>query len=131
MSDTSVYGETFSPVVQLQTVRVVLAVAAQLNLEIVMMDLPKAFLLGKLDDSRPINMYAPDGGYGLPGNYGCSYFRFMALQFPLASSLKHFLNLFALLASLTSVVMMPVYSNATAAYLWLVNFRDLHLPLKL
>ena len=41
MSDSAIYDETFSPVVQLQTVRVVLAVAAQLNLELVMMDLQK------------------------------------------------------------------------------------------
>ena len=50
----------------MKTVRVLLAVAAQLNLEIVAMDFPKAFLLGKMDDSKPIYMYAPEG-FGQPG----------------------------------------------------------------
>ena len=58
--------DNFSPVVQMKTVRVLLAVAAQLNLEIVTMDFPKAFLLGKMDDSKPIYMYAPEG-FGQPG----------------------------------------------------------------
>jgi len=58
--------DKFSPVVQLQTVRVVLAVAAQLNLELVFLDLPKAFLLGRMDLTKPVYMYAPEG-FGEPG----------------------------------------------------------------
>jgi hypothetical protein len=53
--------DNFSPVVQMKTVRLLLAVAAQLNLELLTMDFPKAFLLGKMDDSKPIFMHAPEG----------------------------------------------------------------------
>jgi hypothetical protein len=53
--------DNFSPVAQMKTVRLLLAVAAQLNLELVTMDFPKAFLLGKMDDTKPIFMYAPEG----------------------------------------------------------------------
>ena len=59
-------SDNFSPVAQMRTVRVLLAVAAQLNLELVTMDFPKAFLLGKMDKSKPIFMHAPEG-YGSPG----------------------------------------------------------------
>jgi hypothetical protein len=59
-------SDNFSPVAQMRTVRVLLAVAVQLNLELVTMDFPKAFLLGKMDKSKPIYMHAP-GGYGVPG----------------------------------------------------------------
>ena len=55
--------DRYSPVAQMKSIRVLLAVAAQLNLEIVTMDFPKAFLLGKMDKTRPIFMYAPEG-YG-------------------------------------------------------------------
>ena len=58
--------DRYSPVAQMKSIRVLLAVAAQLNLEIVTMDFPKAFLLGKMDKSRPIFMFAPDG-YGERG----------------------------------------------------------------
>ena len=93
MTDTDVYGDTYSPVVQLQTVRVVLAVAAQLNLELVMMGLPKAFLLGKLDESRPIYMYAPEDLASME-KFGFSYYPPMVSPSRLASSLKHSPSLF-------------------------------------
>jgi hypothetical protein len=53
-----------SPVVQLQTVRVILAVAAQLNLELVFLDLPKAFLflMGRMDLTKPLSLHACTGG---------------------------------------------------------------------
>ena len=53
--------DNFSPVTQMRTVRLILAVAAQLNLELVTMDFPKAFLLGKMDKTKPIFMHAPEG----------------------------------------------------------------------
>ena len=58
--------DKYSPVVQLQTMRVILAVASQLNLELVFLDLPKAFLMGRMDLTKPLYMFAPEG-YGKPG----------------------------------------------------------------
>jgi hypothetical protein len=58
--------DKYSPVVQLQTVRVILAVAAQLNLELVFLDLPKAFLMGRMDLTKPLYVFAPEG-CGEPG----------------------------------------------------------------
>jgi len=53
--------DKFSPVAQMRTVRTAMATAAQLNLQLVTLDFPKAFLLGKMDDAKPIFMYAPRG----------------------------------------------------------------------
>jgi hypothetical protein len=58
--------DNFPPVAQMRTVRLILAVAAQLNMELVTMDFPKAFLLGKMDAAKPICMFAPEG-FGNPG----------------------------------------------------------------
>ena len=55
-----------SPVGQMKSVRVILAVAAQLNMELVTMDFPEAFLLGKMGQGKPICMFAPEG-FGKPG----------------------------------------------------------------
>ena len=51
----------YSPVIQMKTVRLILAVAAQLNLELVTVGFPKAFLLGKVDKSKPTYVFAPEG----------------------------------------------------------------------
>jgi len=65
MEDTSDGDDRFSPVTQMKTVRVIFAVAAQLNMEIFTMDFPKAFLLGRMSGFKKIYMHAPDG-FGEP-----------------------------------------------------------------
>jgi hypothetical protein len=59
--------DRFSPVLQMRSARVVIAVAAQLNMQLVTLDFPKAFLLGKMDAARPIFMHAPQGFEKFPG----------------------------------------------------------------
>ena len=61
MENNAGENDKYSPVAQIKTVRVTLAVAAQLNLELVAVGFPKAFLPGKVDKSKPIFMYAPEG----------------------------------------------------------------------
>ena len=53
--------DRYSPVTQMRTARLVMAVAAQLNMELVTIDFPKAFLLGKMDKAKPVFMFAPEG----------------------------------------------------------------------
>ena len=53
------YGETFSPVVKFQSIRVLLALAAQDGLVLHLMDVVTAFLNGNLDET--IYMQQPDG----------------------------------------------------------------------
>ena len=53
------YGETFSPVVKFQSIRVLLALAAQYGLVLHQMDVVTAFLNGDLDET--IYMQQPDG----------------------------------------------------------------------
>jgi hypothetical protein len=60
-------NDRFSPVLQMRSARVVIAVAAQLNMKLVTLDFPKAFLLGKMDAARPIFMHAPHGFAKFPG----------------------------------------------------------------
>jgi hypothetical protein len=66
MEDTDDGDDRHSPVTQMETVRLLLAVAAQLNLEIFTLDFPKAFLLGRMSDVKKIYMHAPEG-FGEPG----------------------------------------------------------------
>jgi hypothetical protein len=66
MQNDDYEDDKYSPVAQLQIVRVILAVAAQLNLELVFLDLPKALLMGRMDLTKPLYMFAPEG-YGKPG----------------------------------------------------------------
>ena len=44
------YEETFSPVVRFASVRLILAIVANLNLELYQMDVKTAFLNGELDE---------------------------------------------------------------------------------
>ena len=53
------YDETFSPVTRLETVRLVLAIAAQLCLHIHQMDVETAFLNADLEEIEYI--WPPDG----------------------------------------------------------------------
>ena len=53
------YEETFSPVVRYESVRIVLSMAASLNLEIAQFDVKTAFLNGKLDEE--VYMEQPEG----------------------------------------------------------------------
>ena len=53
------YGETFAPVVRYTTIRVMLALAAQENLEMRQFDICTAFLYGKLEEE--IYMRIPEG----------------------------------------------------------------------
>ena len=53
------YKETFSPVIQFETVRIILAIAALENLVIQVLDIKTAFLHGKLDEE--IYMMRPEG----------------------------------------------------------------------
>ena len=53
------YGETFSPVVKFQSIRVLVALAAQYGLVLHQMDVVTAFLNGDLDET--IYMQQPDG----------------------------------------------------------------------
>ena len=72
MQNDDYEDDKYSPVVQLQTVRVILAVAAQLNLELVFLDLPKAFLMGRMDLTKPLYMFAPEGyDMGNLARHGC------------------------------------------------------------
>ena len=114
-------SDNFSPVAQMRTVRVLLAVAAQLNLELVTMDFPKAFLLGKMDKSKPIFMYAPEG-YGSPGEiwgiclplYGLtvSSRRFYESLSAAAASMKAFLSSCERWDLATSAEVTPAYFDA-------------------
>ena len=53
------YEETFSPIVRFASVRLILAIVANLNLELYQMDIKTAFLNGELDEE--IYMYQPIG----------------------------------------------------------------------
>ena len=53
------YNEVFSPVVKYSSIRILLALVAQLDLELVRMDVKTAFLHGDLDEE--IYMNQPDG----------------------------------------------------------------------
>ncbi|KAK0577350.1 hypothetical protein LWI29_031736 [Acer saccharum] len=53
------YEETFSPVAMLKSIRILLSIAASLDLEIWQMDIKTAFLNGSLDES--IYMMQPEG----------------------------------------------------------------------
>lgn len=53
------YFETFAPVVKFPTVRIVLALVAQLNLEFQQMDVRTAFLNGEIEEE--IYMQQPEG----------------------------------------------------------------------
>ena len=44
------YEETFSPVVRFSSIRLILTIVANLNLELYQMDIKKAFLNGELDE---------------------------------------------------------------------------------
>lgn len=59
------YGETFSPVVRYESIRVLFALAAQFGLAIHQMDVTTAFLNGDLDEE--IYMQVPDGVSASPG----------------------------------------------------------------
>ena len=53
------YDETFSPVVRVASIRLILAIVAQLDLELYQMDVKTAFLNGELDEE--IYMSQPMG----------------------------------------------------------------------
>ena len=53
------YTETFSPVLKFKSLRVLIAIAASLNLEIYQDDVPSAFLRGTLDEEIYLNR--PEG----------------------------------------------------------------------
>ena len=53
------YGETFSPVVRFESIRTVIAVAAQNGLTLHQMDVKTAFLNGELEED--IYMQQPEG----------------------------------------------------------------------
>ena len=53
------YDETFSPVTRLETIRIVLAIAAQLCLKIHQMDVERAFLNADLEETEII--WPPNG----------------------------------------------------------------------
>ena len=53
------YNEVFSSVVKHSSIRILLALVAQLDLELVQMDIKTAFLYGDLDEK--IYMTQPDG----------------------------------------------------------------------
>jgi hypothetical protein len=57
--------ETFSPVLKLENVKVVLAVIAQEQMELKMIDVKKAFFKGRLH--KPCYIWAPDGRAAFPG----------------------------------------------------------------
>jgi hypothetical protein len=57
------YNEVFSPVVKHASIRILLALVALYNLEIVQLDVKTAFLHGSLEEE--INMTQPDG-FGVP-----------------------------------------------------------------
>ena len=44
------YDETFSPVVHIETIRIVLVIAAQLKLQVFQLDVKLAFLNGELEE---------------------------------------------------------------------------------
>ena len=64
------YDETFSPVTRLETVRLILAIAAQLCLKIHQMDVETAFLNADLDETEYI--WPPDG---VPIERGCDVYQ--------------------------------------------------------
>ena len=53
------YNEVFSPVVKYSSIRILLALVAQLDLELAQMDVKTPFLYGDLDEK--IYTYQPDG----------------------------------------------------------------------
>src|SRR4051812_32810152 len=53
------YNETFSPVAMLKSVRIILAIAAYFDYEILQMDVKTAFLNGNLD--KDVYMIQPEG----------------------------------------------------------------------
>lgn len=58
------YHETFSPVVRKESVQIILAVAAHLNLQLLQMDVKTAFLYGELDEELFVEK--PEG-FVIPG----------------------------------------------------------------
>ena len=61
------YEETFSPVVRFASIRLILAIVANLNLELYKMDVKTAFLNGELDEEiymdQPIGFVIKDQEY--------------------------------------------------------------------
>jgi hypothetical protein len=55
------YDEIFSPVIRMEALRFMLAIATIMNLEIHQMDVETAFLNGKIDTEEPIYMKQPEG----------------------------------------------------------------------
>ena len=53
------YNEVFSPIVKHSSIRILLAMVAQFDLELVQLDVKTAFLHGDLEEE--INMTQPDG----------------------------------------------------------------------
>lgn len=58
------FNETFSPVVRMETIRVVLALAAQLELQVFQLDVKSAFLNGELEEE--VYVQQPEG-FGVKG----------------------------------------------------------------
>ena len=54
------YDDTFSPIVRVASIRLILAIVAQLDLELYQMDVKTAFLNGELDEER----YLHESTYG-------------------------------------------------------------------
>ena len=55
------YDETFSPVAMIKSIRILLAIAAHMDLEVWQMDVKTAFLHGYLEKGRDIYMQQPQG----------------------------------------------------------------------
>ena len=64
-----VYGETFSPLVRYESIRILFAIAVQFKLVVHQMDVTTAFLNGDLEEE--IYMKVP-GGVNASGKYGIS-----------------------------------------------------------
>ncbi len=60
------YLTTYSPVVKHYSIRIILGIVAALNLELIQLDMEKAFLYGKLNENETIYMNQPEG-YVVPG----------------------------------------------------------------